>query len=193
MQLPRRAPPVADLVLVRPQTAGSYMTNQEALTLVGASIAFASLCANVAMGISLYRLSRRNIKHDKDLDTLRDLFQRLEATHLFTMDPEQEIWEFGFETLKEINSSCSTALVAVQTSRMVPAEVKSAVESMAIEVRSLREYQDSWRTFRTEKSGAWRDVQQRWPDLGSATSTLANAKGVAAECKRKLLNYLIKP
>jgi hypothetical protein len=177
---------------VRPQAAGGYMTNQEALTLVGVSIAFASFCANVVMGISLYRLSRRNVKHDKDLDTLRELFQRLEATHLFTMDPEQEIWEFGFEILKEINTACSTAVVAVQTSRVVPAEVKSAVEGMAIEVRKLREYQDSWRTFRTDKSGDWRDVQQHWPDLGFATSTLTNAKGVAAECKRKLLNYLIK-
>jgi hypothetical protein len=166
------------------------MTTQETISLVSASIAFLSLCANAVMAIALYKLNRRNLTHDDVLDALRALRQSLEATHYFDIDPEQEIWEFGFESLKNVNTASMSALIAVQSSRRVPVDVRAAVESMAAEVKRLRGYQDGWRSFRVNKTGDWREIQQYWPQLPTATKDLRRAQLVAADRKKHVSAYL---
>lgn len=166
------------------------MTTQETISLVSASIAFLSLCANAIMAIALNKLTRRNLKHDDVLEALRALRQSLEATHYFEIDPDREIWKFGFESLKIVNTVATGALIAVQSSRRVPDKVRASVEKMAAEIKRLRKYQDDWRSFEVNKTGDWREIQRQWPQLPAANKDLESAQLVAAECKKQLSAYL---
>ena len=167
------------------------MTTQEQIALVSAAIAATSLTANLIMGFMIYRLNRRNLNRDQVLDVLRLLLLRLESTRLFEVDPEQEIWEFGFETLKELALQCAPAIFAVN-SRFVTSDVRASVSQMDDHVKALRALQDSWRLFREGKSGDWRSIQRNWPNIQRATVALQAAKPVAAECKRTLASFLAR-
>jgi len=166
------------------------MTTKEILEITSASIAVISICVNVVMGITIYRLNRGNLKRDEILAVLRSLLERLEYTRLFEIDPEQEIWEFGFDSLKELNLVCAPAIVASRSSRYVSSDVLSAVEQLSRHVKDLRALQDSWRVFRRDKEGDWRSIQETWPELQRATSALQNAQPVAAQCKTTLSSFL---
>ena len=166
------------------------MTTQEILAITSASIAVISICVNVLMGIIIYRLNRGNLKKDEIFDVLRSLLNRLEYTRLFEIDPEQEIWEFGFDSLKELNLVCAPAVVAAQSSRFVSPDVLSVVKNLSRHVKDLRAFQDSWRVFRKDQVGDWRSIQQTWPELQRATSALHKAQPVAAKCKATLSSFL---
>lgn len=168
------------------------MTNQEAIALASASIAAISLCANVVMGVVLYRQNRRNVSKDRVIGTLRSLLQQLEETRFFTVDPEQELWEFGFERLTEVNKACAQAVVALKGSRHVPQAVKSSVAKMAAQVKELRAFQDSWRVFRVNRVEDWRTDQAKWNDIKPAGALLKEAQDTAANCKATLSSYLSK-
>jgi hypothetical protein len=166
------------------------MSTQEQIALISAVIAATSVTANLLMGILLYKLNRRNLKRDEVLAVMKSLLHRLDATRLFEMDPEQEIWEFGFETLRELAVLCAPANVVTQTSRFVPSEVRKVVPQLSNHVKGLRAFQDSWKVFRSDKAGDWRSIQQEWPEIKEATAALQTAQPVAAECKRALLSLV---
>jgi hypothetical protein len=168
------------------------MTRQEEISLVSAVIAATSLTANLVMGIIIYRLNRSNLKRDDVLAVFRSLLHRLEVTRLFEVDPEQELWEFGFESLGELASQCAPATLAAQSRKLVPPEVRTSVSKLSEHVKSLRALQDSWRLFRNKKEGDWRSIQRSWPDIERATAALKAAQPVAAHCKRTLSSFLGK-
>lgn len=166
------------------------MTTQEAISVASAVVAAVSVTANVVMGITIYRLNRRNIARDDVVSVLRLLLQRLEHTRLFEVDPNSEIWEFGFETLRELAAECAPAHVAVQHTRSADQALRAAVSGMHDHVKGLRALQDSWRTFRHGKEGSWADIQRSWPDVERAKAALDAARPVAQQCKRALSKFL---
>ena len=168
------------------------MTTQEEISLVSAAIAATSLTANVLMGITINRLNRRNLKRDEILAVLRSLLQRLEYTRLFEVDPEQEIWEFGFESIRELALQIAPAIVAVKSSKFTDLEVRTSVSQLGDHVKALRAFHDSWRLFRHGKPEDWRSIQRDWPDIERARVALEAAKPVAVQCRDTVSSFLGK-
>ena len=166
------------------------MTTQEAISVAGAVAAAVSVTANVVMAITIYRLNRRNVARDEVVSVLRLLLQRLELTRLFEVDPNSEIWEFGFETLRELAGECAAAHVAVQYTRSASQPLCAAVSVLHDHVKGLRAFQDSWRTFRHGKEGSWADIQRDWPDIERAKAALDAARPVAQQCKRIVSEFI---
>jgi hypothetical protein len=76
-------------------------------------------------------------------------------------------------------------------SRFVPHLVRTRVEDLTREVKSLRAFQDSWRIHREGKDDRARlDVQRDWPKIEEATAVLMRAKPAALECERALRDFL---
>jgi hypothetical protein len=162
------------------------VTTQEKIALTSTVVAAISLLANVVMASVLYRLNRGNATHDVALTVLKDLLHRLESTRLFDIDPEQEIWEFGFDTLKELANLCPTATTAAGHKR-IPRRVQAEISDLCAHVKRLRSFQDSWRQYRSEqKETDWRTLQRGWPDFGAATAALREAQPVAETCRKTL-------
>jgi hypothetical protein len=164
------------------------MMTQEKISLASAAVAAASLLANVVLASLLYRFNRGNATLDLSLTGLKDMLHQLESTRLFEVDPEQEIWEFGFSTLKELANACPTATTAARHKR-VPhrVQLQSDISDLCSHVKTLRSFQDSWRQYRSERETVdWRTLQEGWPDLVAATKALREAQPVAERCRRTL-------
>jgi hypothetical protein len=133
---------------------------------------------------------RGNPRQDEVLAVLRSLLEKLEYTRLFEIDPDQEIWEFGFETLGALALLCASAIVAVRGSSFVTSEVRTSVSQLSDHVKRLRAFQDNWRLFRNDKGGDWLSIQRNWPDITRATKALQAAQPIAAHCKSTLSSFL---
>lgn len=180
-----------DTLYVRPSKKGHVtMTNQEAISLASVIVATISVSANIVMGITIYRRNRRNIARDDLVSVLRLLLQKLEHTRLFEVDPNYEIWEYGFVTLSELAAECASAHVAVQHARSADDALREAVSGLHDHVKSLRALQDSWQTFRHGKEGSWVDIQRSWPDIERAKAGLDAARPMAQQCKRAVSKFL---
>ena len=163
------------------------MTTQDKIAIVSALIA----AAGILVTILIYRLKRKHLKRDQVIVAFRSLLQKLEHTHFFDVDPEQEIWEFGFDSIKELASLCAPAAVAAN-SNFVPKNVRASVLQLNAQVKGIRALHDSWRLFRNGKGDDWRSIQRTWPDIERAKAVLQVAQPVAAQCKRELSSFLGK-
>ena len=178
------------------------MTAQEKIALVSTVIAAISVSTTVVMGITLYRLKKRD---DQETDRrkqreaalgtlvsyLRPLLSELERTNLFDISPEDEIWEFGFLTLSTLAELCASAHIAADTSSFTDQNLRAAISRLHHHVKGLRGFQDNWRDFSQARKGEdWRALQQEWSDLQAATAALQAARPVAEQCKRALSQFL---
>jgi len=106
------------------------------------------------------------------------------------MDPNQEIWEFGFDTLKVLAGLCASAHVAVQHFHFKDGTLRTAVSGLHDHVKRMRALQDSWRDYRHGKEGAPTELQKTWPDFDRAKAALQVAGPAAQQCKRLLSDFL---
>jgi hypothetical protein len=166
------------------------MTTEEQIALASAGIAALSLLFNVGQAVVIHRLKRRNLKRDAVVDVLRSLLQKLEYTRLFDVDVNQEIWEFGFVTLRDLAAFCAAAHVTVQHSRFAEQDLRAVVSQLHVHVKSLRAFQDSWETFRHGKDGPVNEIQLNWPEIEQAKAALQAAQPIAQNCRRTLQRFL---
>jgi len=161
------------------------MTTPDKIALASAVLVGVGILVTILM----YTLQRRHAQLDQAKIALRALLQKLKETHFFGIDPEQEIWEFGFDSIKGLASLTAAADVAAN-SRLVPKSVRASVSELHAQVNGIRALHDSWRLVREGKKGDWRSVQKNWLDIQRATSALEVAKPVAARCKQELESFL---
>ncbi|KWK06111.1 hypothetical protein WM11_12040 [Burkholderia ubonensis] len=162
------------------------MNTQDASVVIAAT----SLAFNVIQAIIIYRLGRVNLTRDQAIAVARSLLQELERTQLFTIDAHQEIWEFGFETVRNLASHNAVFQVTVMRSKFVSDDTRRAVTQLQEHVQRIRALHDSWRAFRDGKGGNWLEIQRTWPDIERAEALLKATQPVAEHCKRSLTNFL---
>jgi len=166
------------------------MTTPERISLASAIIAAVSLTVNVLQATIIYRLNRRNVARDDLIESLRLLMEKLEYSRVFAVDPNNEIWKYGFESLREFAAICSSAHVAVQHTKFVNAPLRDAVSELHDHVKALRSLHDSYSTFAHNKRGAPANIQKDWRDWERAKACLQAARPIALKCQRSISEFL---
>jgi|SRR5215475_15718059 len=165
------------------------MTTQETIALVSAAIA----ALGVITTVFLYLHKMRKRKLANLASYLQPLLSELERTRLFVISPEDEIWEFGFETLSRLAELSAKAFVAADISSFASQNLRAALSQLNHHVKELRAFQDDWRIFCTGKDKKdWRSLQREWPGIQSATAALQAARPAVDHCKLGLSQFLGK-
>ena len=184
------------------------MDTKEIIATVSSSIAALSLIANVLLAIAknkadaaarkaqaeaadaLRKTQKAEATRDEVVESLRLVLQHLERSRFFDVDPDKEIWDYGFRSLEVLADLCSTAHVLVQHSTVVERDLRETISELHDRVKALRSLRDSYSTHAHSKTDAPAHIQTSWEDWERAKRGLENAHPTVQKCKRLISEFL---
>ncbi|MBV8399498.1 MAG: hypothetical protein JOZ58_19895 [Acetobacteraceae bacterium] len=123
-------------------------------------------------------------------EQLYNMKQKLESTTLLTIAPNDDMWEFGFETLANLPAAVATARGRLELAAGTPRNIRAAVDRLANGIDKLYEYRDSYRKFSGGRIITARSELESWPHFNQAAHALSMLQIEYKSNKETIDHYL---
>lgn len=166
------------------------MNTDQKIQLALAILAGLSLVGNVAQAAWTRRRQQVDLDDRELKQCLRQLYQDLLRTNLFTMVPDHEVWHYGFPKLEVLSEHCAAAYAMTFNSRKLPTALADSIADAHRRIRDLRSFSDSWNTFSHGQLEPPAALQLRWPEYPIVVKKLEAISPVVGTLTRQLAEYL---
>lgn len=162
------------------------MSTEETIAAVSAALAAVSILANIGQAWWIHRLTETTLDRKDLIDVLATLQAELYRSNLFDMNPHDEVWEYGFETLQHVSGLIAAAQVAIGRRKNIPPRLHAALHNVATRVKLLRLYRDDYTQFRHGKGLPPYEVQRQWPKWEDSINQLISLQPAAVNLRQEI-------
>lgn len=167
------------------------MTVDQTIALASAVCAAISIIANAVQAYWIYRLTASATDKSSQADKFAALHSELSRTRLFTMEPYDEVWEYGFETLRNVGVLLGAVETAViRRSGNVPKALRHTLTEVSAMIRDVRAYNDGYTALRRHRNLAPHEVQREWADWHRSVAALQRLQPRVSDLKLQIEAWL---